>query len=119
MEKSEKFGTFLTVAGADLLDNTPIYDIKPYLPYCDCKPDATGGYADEFKEHFIKVCFEDNELEKIPYDKREALIKCLEQDPRPSYQTDSDRIYKMIYSDFEISFKYVGECLRVVGVKCI
>ena len=107
----------IIVSGADLLDETPIFDIKPYLPFADSKPDALGGYAAEFANYRLKLDFPEKLKNLIPQDKCEALSESLCQDPRPSYQNDSERIYSMRFADFDISFKISGDTLFVVGVK--
>ncbi len=107
----------IIVSGADLLDGTPIFDIKPYLPFADSKPDALGGYADEFADYRLKLNFPEKLLNLIPKDKREALSESLCQDPRPSYQNEPERIYSMRFADYDISFKISGDTLFVVGVK--
>ncbi len=104
VEHSETEGTVLVVGGADLLNGTPIYDIKPYLPYADCHPEATGGFADSAVVRQLEVHFPDSLLTKIPASKREALIACLAEDPRPSYQEDSDRVYSMRFSGIDVHF---------------
>ena len=91
--------------GADLLDMTPIYDIKPYLPYVDSHPEAKGGFAEEKKDYKLDVNFPEMYLEQIPAEKRAALIQILGQDPRPSYQKDPVRIYGMSYAGMEIHFR--------------
>lgn len=118
VEESES-GVELVVAGADLLDGTPIYDIKPYLPFSDCHPDALGGYADGERGHRLAVTFEESILDPLPSDKREALIACLADDPRPSYQDDPRRVYRMRFSDFDVGFTVEGETLTVTElVRC-
>ncbi|MBE6915982.1 MAG: tRNA (N6-threonylcarbamoyladenosine(37)-N6)-methyltransferase TrmO [Ruminococcaceae bacterium] len=107
----------LVVSGVDLLNDTPIYDIKPYLPYADCQPDATDGYTAETKEYRLEVDFPEELLSTIPEAKREAVIGCLAEDPRPSYQADAERIYKMRFSDFDIHFQVDGKCLTVVDIQ--
>lgn len=116
VEHSEKDGDCLIVSGADLLDGTPIYDIKPYLPFTDSHPDAVGGYADEHLDHRLEVVFPEELLEKIPAEKRESAIGCLADDPRPSYQEDADRIYHMAFAENEISFTVSGKTLTVTDV---
>ncbi len=115
IEESDE-GPILKVGGADLLDGTPIYDIKPYLPYTDSHPDATFGYASEAMSYSLSVDFPPLLLAKIPENKREALRIILSQDPRPSYKKDGDRIYTFVFSDFEISFKVVDSVLFVTEV---
>lgn len=115
VEHTKEEGAVLIVAGADLLDMTPIYDVKPYLPYADCKKDAVGGYADAWQNHRLNVEFPNELLNKIPMEKRQALIDCLADDPRPSYQTD-ERKYSMRFADFDVHFSVKEELLTVVGI---
>lgn len=110
-------GKELLVSGADLLDKTPIFDIKPYLPFADCILDAKGGYADEQKTHRLEVVFENGLREKIPKDKLQGLLECLADDPRPSYQEDDQREYGMAFAEFEIKFSVQGNTLSVRSVK--
>ena len=117
VEESADDGLILLVEGADLLDGTPIYDIKPYLPFTDSHPDAIGGFADEVREYGLKVDFSLQLLEKIPEVKREALITVLENDPRPSYKDDGDHEYGMVYSDLDIFFKVEDGTLTVTRVE--
>ena len=117
VEESADDGLVLIVEGADLLDGTPIYDIKPYLPFTDSHPDAIGGFADEVREYGLKVNFSLQLLEKIPEVKREALITVLENDPRPSYKDDGDHEYGMVYSDLDIFFKVEDGTLTVTRVE--
>lgn len=104
IEHTEHEGDILLVEGADLLDGTPIYDIKPYLPFTDCHPDAVGGYADDVRDHRLTVKISDALLERIPADKQEAVIACLKEDPRPSYQEDPERVYSMRFADMDVHF---------------
>ena len=108
--------TSLTVSGADLLDGTPIFDIKPYLPFADCIIDATGGYASDHQNDGIEVRFPDELLQKIPQEKRNGLLQCLADDPRPSYQ-DDDRIYGMAFAGFQIKFTVQNNVLTVLDVQ--
>ena len=117
VEESADDGLVLLVEGADLLDGTPIYDIKPYLPFTDSHPDAIGGFADEVREYGLKVNFSLQLLEKIPEVKREALITILENDPRPSYKDDGDHEYGMVYSDLDIFFKVEDGTLTVTRIE--
>lgn len=110
-------GDVLIVRGADLLDGTPIYDIKPYLAYTDSHPDAIGGFADPVKEYGLNVVFCKELLSKIQILKQKPLLKILEHDPRPSYQDDPEREYGMLFSDYEIFFKVEGDTLTVTNVK--
>lgn len=117
IEYSKTVGPILYVSGADLLDGTPIYDIKPYLPYVDSKPEAIGGFADSNKDYGLEVEFPKEWLELVPLEKREALIQVLAQDPRPSYQSDPQRIYGMEFAMLEVKFKVEGKRLMVYKVE--
>ena len=117
VEESADDGLVLIVEGADLLDGTPIYDIKPYLPFTDSHPDAIGGFADGVREYGLKVNFSLQLLEKIPESKREALITILENDPRPSYKDDGDHEYGMVYADLDIFFKVENGTLTVTRIE--
>ena len=117
VEESADDGLVLIVEGADLLDGTPIYDIKPYLPFTDSHPDAIGGFADEVREYGLKVNFSLQLLEKIPESKRDALITILENDPRPSYKDDGDHEYGMVYADLDIFFKVESGTLTVTRIE--
>ena len=118
VEDSEE-GKILRVSGADLLDGTPILDIKPYLPFADCIPEATGGYASEHKEYRLEVVFPNELLSLIPEEKREGLLDCLADDPRPSYQEENGRIYGMRFADFNLKFTVLDGILTVVSVDSI
>ncbi len=97
-------GDVLLVEGADLLDGTPIYDIKPYLAFTDSHPEAVGGFADPVRDYAITVDFPEELLSMIEEEKRDGLIALLENDPRPSYQDDPEREYGMTFGNFEIGF---------------
>lgn len=118
--KLEKIdGTDLYVSGIDMVDNTPIYDIKPYLPHIDAIPDALGGFAVEENGDRLNVEFPDELLALIPESKRNALIECLRGDPRPSYQaarTDG-REYGFPYAGFDVKFVVHGTALTVTDIK--
>ena len=116
IELSTPKGPVIHVAGADLLDGTPIYDIKPYLPYTDSHPDAVGGFGFKPGEGSVEVNISDDLLAKIPESLRESTLDLLAEDPRPGYQTDPERIYHMAYADFEIHFKVDGEKLTVINI---
>ena len=109
-------GTVLIVSGADLLDGTPIYDIKPYLAFTDSHADAVCGFADDVAAYALEVNFPDKLLAKIEQSKRESLVRLLENDPRPSYIDDGDRIYTFSFSKYEISFKVLDGILTVTDV---
>ena len=115
VEKTDE-GSVLIVSGADLLDGTPIFDIKPYLPFADCIENAVGGYAEHHESHRLQVDFPNSLLDKIPQAKQDGLIECLADDPRPSYQED-ERVYGMRFGDFEIKFSVVNNILRVHSVE--
>ncbi|MBR2987701.1 MAG: tRNA (N6-threonylcarbamoyladenosine(37)-N6)-methyltransferase TrmO [Clostridia bacterium] len=117
--KNELDGDYLVVEGADLLDGTPIYDIKPYIPHSDCHPDATGSYADLHRDDSLEVEDPDGLLSRLPEHKREALRACLGEDPRPSYQNDPERVYRMRFSDYEIAFRVNGDTLTVIEVNLV
>jgi len=105
----------LIVSGVDILNNTPIYDIKPYIPYSDCILDASGSFAQENKDYALEVDFPQELLNVLPEDKRSAAVLCLREDPRPSYHND-DRLYSMLYAGFDIHFKVSDDVLTVIGV---
>lgn len=119
VEFSEKEGVVLHVCGADLLDGTPIYDVKPYLPYADSIPDAVGGFTESLEERRLEVDFPDNLLENVNEDKRKALKAVLAADPRPSYQSDPEREYGMRFAEYEVRFKVEGKSLTVTEVERI
>lgn len=116
IELQSPFGPILHVAGADLMDNTPIYDIKPYLPYVDSHPDAAGGFALQSHEGFLQVNVPSGLLERIPPDRRGALFAVLAQDPRPAYHNAPSRVYGMEYAGFEIRFTVSGHTLTVCEI---
>ena len=109
-------GPVLVVGGADMLDGTPIYDIKPYLPYVDSHPDARGGFGAQKADYALNVDFPSELEEKILPDKREALRGLLAGDPRPSYQNDPERVYGVRYADCNVKFKVSGGVLTVVDI---
>ena len=116
VETDGALGPVLFVRGADLLDQTPIYDVKPYLPYVDSHPDARGGFAEETRDYALAVDFPSELLERIPASKHEALLQVLSQDPRPSYQDDPQRLYGMSFAGWEIKFTVEGVTLHVQDV---
>jgi len=120
LEKIEihpELGPIIHVAGVDLMDNTPIFDIKPYLPYTDCHKEAVGGYVEPLEEQKLKVVFPEEWLSNIPPEHREALQSVLANDPRPSYQKDPQRIYGLAYAGFNVRFTVAGDVLTVCGVE--
>lgn len=116
IELDEKMGPIILVSGADLLDMTPIYDIKPYIPFTDCKPEASEGYTRETKMHGLEVIFPQNLLERYPPEKREAVIGILAQDPRPTYVQDPNRIYGVTFAGFDVKFQVDKNRLTVCDV---
>lgn len=117
VEPNTPEGPVLTVAGADLMDGTPILDIKPYIPYADCQMEATGGFTDTAGEFLLKVEFPPELLSMVPEDRREALIGVLRHDPRPSYQRKPERVYGMEFAGWNIRFRVEGEVLTVIEVE--
>lgn len=112
----EALGPVLVVAGVDLMDGTPIYDVKPYLPYVDAHPNARGGFGDRVKNHELEVIFPEELLARLPEEKRAGAIAFLRQDPRPAVQKDPNKIYKIAYAGKDIHFTVQEELLTVVDV---
>lgn len=119
VEHSDRQGDVLIVSGADLMDGTPIYDIKPYLPYTDCHTDASGGFAEPLRDYELPVVFPDELLAVIPADKRRAALLVLSNDPRPSYQDDPGRLYGLFFAGFNIEFYVDHGTLTVTSVSPI
>lgn len=116
IEMNTDLGPVLLVSGADLMDNTPIYDIKPYLPYTDSHPDASGGFADPLLEYILEVEFPEEWLSLIPEARKQSLIQVLALDPRPGYQNDPDRLYGLTFAGFNIQFTVHDTKLVVCSV---
>ena len=116
LEDTPEYGTVIHVAGADLMDGTPIFDIKPYIPYGDCHPDASGGFTDTAADFLLNVDFPTHLLQKLPQDKQEAAVGVLSHDPRPSYQRKPDRIYGLSFAGFDIRFTVQDDTLSVCEV---
>lgn len=120
IEHTETDGTVLRVAGADLMDGTPIFDIKPYIPYSDSFPEALGGFTDNAEDFLLQVVIPEDLLIKIPEGKRKAAIGVLSHDPRPSYQRKPDRVYGLNFAGFDIRFTVQDKILTVCEVnKCL
>ena len=117
VEQSEALGPVLHVCGADLMDGTPIFDIKPYLPYTDSHPDAVGGFTDGLESRCLRVECPPQLLERIPADSREGLLGVLAGDPRPRYQEDPRRVYGLAFAGYNIRFTVDGDRLTVVDVE--
>ena len=116
VEHTAEHGTVLHVGGADLMDGTPIFDIKPYIPYSDCKVEATGGFTSTADDYLLEVIFPDDLMQKLPQGKRQAAIGVLSHDPRPSYQRKPSRIYGLTFAGFDIRFSVEESTLTVVEV---
>ena len=113
VESDTPEGPVIYVKGADMVDGTPIYDIKPYIAYADSIPEAKGGFTDNMEYKTLKVEWK---LEDIPDEVKDSLEKILSNDPRPHYQNDPDRVYGMSYAGYEVKFKVTGEVLTVLSV---
>ncbi|MBR3150313.1 MAG: tRNA (N6-threonylcarbamoyladenosine(37)-N6)-methyltransferase TrmO [Eubacterium sp.] len=109
-------GGVITVLGADLMDGTPIYDIKPYIPYSDSHPDALGGFTDKYEFSPLKVEADESVIKKAG-EKWESLKTVLTNDPRPAYQNDSERIYGFAFADFEVKFRVDSDVLTVLEIE--
>ena len=116
LEETKEHGTVIYVAGADLMDGTPIFDIKPYIPYADAHPEATGGFTDTAGDFLLKVDFPTPLLEKLPESKRDAALAVLSHDPRPSYQRKPGRIYGLTFAGFDIRFTVEENTLTVCDI---
>ncbi len=116
IERTESEGFVLYVRGADMLDGTPIFDIKPYIPFTDSHPDARAGFAEEVMDYSVKVIFPEPLLLSVEEKYRAPLIKILENDPRPSYKKESEKEYGMLFADYEIFFSVKDELLTVTRV---
>ena len=117
VEQDPHLGPVLWVEGADLMDGTPIYDVKPYVPYTDCHPEATGGFAAEHLHDTLQVDFPADRLEQVPSEKRQALLEILRQDPRPSYQEDPKRVYGLTYGTQNVQFTVSEGTVHVMAVE--
>ena len=116
VEETKEYGTVLHVGGADLMDATPIFDIKPYIPYGDAHPEAVGGFTDHAGDFLLHVVFPDELLKKLPEDKQDAALGVLAHDPRPSYQRNPERIYGLTFAGFNIRFQVKKDTLTVTEV---
>ena len=116
VEHTEQEGDVLIVSGADLVNGTPILDIKPYLPFTDAHPDALGGFAAPLADHSLSVSCSEEHLSRLPEEKREALRAVVREDPRPAYQNDPGRVYGFPFAGFEIKFSVDGEKLTVLDI---
>ena len=116
VEHTAEFGTVLHVGGADLMDGTPIFDVKPYIAYGDSHPEAKGGFTDTAGEFLLQVDFPEKLLNILPVEKRAAAIGVLSHDPRPSYQRKPDRVYGLTFAGYDIRFKVSEDVLTVEEV---
>lgn len=117
IEVDQELGPVLYISGADLMNGTPIYDIKPYLPYADSHPDAKGGFTDHIRDYRLQVEFPEELLLRVPEQQREALREVLENDPRPRYQNDPEKVYGMAYGENDIHFRVRDDILTVCAVE--
>lgn len=117
IEQTAKQGPVLHIRGADLMDGTPILDIKPYIPYADCHPEALGGFAAVPAGETLEVVIPENILPRIPAERLEALRGVLAQDPRPHYQNDPDRVYGFGFAGLEVRFSVDGSRLTVTEIQ--
>lgn len=117
VKHTQQYGTVLIVGGADLLDGTPIFDIKPYIPYSDSRPEAAGGFTDRVGDFLLNVKFPQELLEKLPADKQAAAVGVLSHDPRPSYQRTPGRVYGLNFAGFDIRFTVEDTVLTVQSVE--
>ena len=117
IEADPEVGHVLEVAGADLMDGTPILDVKPYIPYADAHPEASGGFTGNTGGAVLEVSFPPALLERVPADKRAALTGVLARDPRPPYQHDPARVYGLAFAGLEVRFSVAGNVLTVTAVE--
>lgn len=116
IENTREYDTVLRVAGADLMNGTPIYDIKPYLPSSDCHAEATGGFTDSNEKRTVEVIVPDELRNKLPPEKLQTLISILHEDPRPAYHNDSERIYGFDFANRNIRFRVENDILYVISI---
>ena len=116
IEMRPELGPVLLVRGADLMDGTPIYDIKPYIPYADCHSDAAAGFTAQTQFHHVEVVCPEEVWAQVPAAERDGLRGVLENDPRPSYQHDPERVYGMEFAGLEVHFKVDGDTLTVTDI---
>ncbi|MBO5339288.1 MAG: tRNA (N6-threonylcarbamoyladenosine(37)-N6)-methyltransferase TrmO [Clostridia bacterium] len=117
IEKTEKYGYVLKLSGADMMDSSPVYDIKPYLPFADSIPEASGGFTDELEDFILDVEIPNELKYTLSYDLYRCLVNVLENDPRPSYIDDPSRIYGFFFDKYEIKFVVDAKVLRVVSIE--
>lgn len=106
----------IVVSGADLMDGTPIVDIKPYLPYADCVPNALGGFAEPARKKSLQVEIPEVVAAQFPQDKLDSLLELMSEDPRPAYQKDPERIYGLKFAGYEVKFQVLGEICKIISI---
>ncbi len=116
VELDARRGPLIHVSGIDMRDRTPVYDIKPYLPYVDSHPEARGGFAKDLGDGGVRVDFPQELLSMFPLEKRRAVVHVLAQDPRPSYQDDPERMYGVSFAGYDVHFRVAGDLLTVYEV---
>ncbi len=116
LSRTKEFGTTLLVGGADLMDGTPIFDIKPYIPYCDSHPDALAGFTESADDYLLRVDFPADLLMRFPQNEQAAVMGVLSHDPRPSYQHRSDRVYGIKFAGRDIRFTVEDRTAHVISV---
>lgn len=116
VKNDKNFGDILVVSGVDLLDNTPIYDIKPYIPYSDCKPDAKGSFGEALKDEKIDVFYQENVFLNVDENTKNAIISIIEQNPKPAYK-QQEKEYKFLFSDYEISFSISENKATILNIQ--
>ena len=116
IKNDKELGNILIVSGVDLLDNTPIYDIKPYIPYCDCKPQAKGSFSDEFKDYKIDVFFDEKVFKNVDKNEKENIINIIAQNPKPAYKNEHKE-YKFLYANYEIFFEIKDEKAQILKIE--
>lgn len=117
IEYAKQFGPLIYVSGVDMVNNTPIYDIKPYITYTDSRPEAVQGFAEKYKDYELKVLFPQKLLDSIPKEKQAGIIGILKHDPRPAYQDSPERIYGVRYLNYDVHFTVKKNLLTVTDVK--
>ena len=116
IEKDPKYGHVLVLSGADMMDSTPVYDIKPYLPFADCVPEASGGFTDTLDDFLLEVSIPSEIKEKLSSELYECLVDCLKNDPRPSYINTPSRIFGFPFDKYEVKFTVEGKNLTVISL---
>ncbi len=117
LRQDKRLGPVLELAGADLMDGTPVFDVKPYLPYADCHPEATGGFTDRTPRPTLRVALPQELAARVPEEKRAALLAVLAQDPRPAYQHDSARVYALRFAGLQVRFSVCADVLTVTQIE--